>query len=327
MPHLILIADIGGTSSRLALVNADGVPTQVQIHRNDSFSGFEAMIEADLAMRDPATVGMIGGAVLAVAGPADGEFVELTNRNWSFTKRGLRKHFGWQKLTIANDFEALAYGVPALGPQDLVAVGHAEPDLSAPMVVCGPGTGFGSAGLLRLGRGHHRAITGEGGRCRLGAANAEEARLLAHLVGELGPVVVEHALSGSGLSRIHRIFTDADLPPEDVIAAAHRGDDGALASIGIFLRLFGRIAGDLALIFDARGGVFLAGGVSTALAPFFEASPFREAFEEHPPFQSRLAATPVNVIAHPTPGLVGCGQIGGRMAKSLRSARPKLRLV
>ncbi|QIB33272.1 glucokinase [Ancylobacter pratisalsi] len=327
MPHLILIADIGGTSSRLALVSANGVPTHVQIHRNDSFSGFEALIEADLAMRDPATTEAIDGAVLAVAGPANGQFIELTNRDWSLTKRNLRRHFGWHKLTVVNDFEALAYGVTALGPDDLAPIGQAHADKSAPMLVCGPGTGFGSAGLLRLGRGLQRAITGEGGRCRLGATTAEEARLLAHLVGELGPVVVEHALSGSGLSRIHRLFAGEDITPEQVIAAAHRDDDGALASIGIFLRLFGRIAGDLALIFDARGGVFLAGGISAALAPFFEASPFREAFQEHPPFEARLAATPVNVILHPTPGLVGCGQLGGRLAKALRARRAKLNLA
>ncbi|MCS0497416.1 ROK family protein [Ancylobacter sp. MQZ15Z-1] len=326
MPNLVLIADIGGTSSRLAKVGADGVPTDVQIHRNDSFAGFEAMIEADLSMRDAASVSAIGGAVLAVAAPADTETIKLTNRDWSFTKTGLRKHFGWQKLSIVNDFEALAQGVPALTAEDLVPVGHAHADTSAPMVVCGPGTGFGTAGLLRIGRTYH-TVTGEGGRCRLGAANAEEARLLAHLLSELGPVVVEHAVSGSGLGRIHRIFAGKDLSPEQVIAAAHRGDDAARASIDIFLRLFGRIAGDLALIFNARGGVFLAGGVSTALAPFFEGSPFRKAFEEHPPHEARLVATPVNIINHPTPGLVGCGQLGARLARGLKDAKPNLHLV
>jgi len=323
MPHLILIADIGGTSSRLALVGTDGIPTDVQVHRNDSFGGFEAMIEADLSTRDPATVAAIGGAALAVAGPADNELVKLTNRDWSFTKRGIRRHFGWQKLMVANDFEALAYGVPALGPADLFEVNHGERQAGAPMLICGPGTGFGVAALVRAGR-YYQAIVGEGGRSRLGAANAEEARLLAHLVSELGPVVFEHAVSGSGLGHIHRIFTGHRLTPEAVIAAAKGGDDGAVASCHIFLRLFGRFAGDLALIFNARGGVFLGGGVSAALASLFAASPFMEAFVEHPPHEARLAATPVNVITHPTPGLIGCGQLGARLARGLR---PDLQLV
>lgn len=323
MAHLILIADIGGTSSRLAVMGVDGVPTDIQIHRNDSFKGFEAMIEADLAARDPAVAAAIGGAVLAVAGPADAEFVKLTNRDWSFSKRAIRRHFGWQKFAAVNDFEALAHGVTALGAGDLIAVGNGLSEPRGPVLICGPGTGFGVAGLLQSGR-LPAVITGEGGRARLGATNAEEARLLAHLLGEVGPVVVEHALSGSGLARIHRIFTGEAISPEAVITAAGRGDDGALATCNLFLRIFGRIAGDLALTFNARGGVFLAGGVSAGLAPFFAASPFREAFEEHPPHQARLAGMAVNIIVHPTPGLIGCGQLGARMARSLK---PGLHLV
>ncbi|MBS7545358.1 glucokinase [Ancylobacter oerskovii] len=315
MPHLILVADIGGTSSRLALVGADGRPQDVRIHRNDDFAGFEALIETDLAARSTAADD-VGGAVLAIAGPADGEQVRLTNRDWSFAKDELRRRFGWQKLAAVNDFEALAYGVPALGPDDLVAVGGGEAAEGAPMLVCGPGTGFGVAGLMKIGDTFH-AVTGEGGHARLGATTTEEARLIAHMVRELGPAVVEHALSGSGLARIHRVLTGERLPPEQVIAAAFAGDADARETCNVFLRLFGRVAGDLALTFDARGGVYLAGGVSAGLLPFYEGSPFRDAFEEHPPLDPRLAATPVQVITHPTPGLVGCGQLGGRLALAL----------
>lgn len=323
MPHLILIADIGGTSSRLALAGVDGVPHDIQIHRNDDFAGFKEMIEADLALRGPSAHMTVGGAVLAVAGPTDLETVKLTNRNWSFTKRDMRRHFGWQKFAAVNDFEALAHGVPALGPDDLVAVGGGIAEPKAPILVCGPGTGFGSAMLVQFGRNRH-VLTGEGGRVRLGAADAEEALLLGHLVRELGPVAVEHALSGSGLARIHRILAGATLTPEEVITAAKRGDDAARETCNVFLRLFGRIAGDLALISNARGGVYLAGGVSAGLAPLVADSPFRAAFEEHPPFESRLVNMPVHIIVHPTPGLIGCGQLGARLARSLR---PTLHVV
>lgn len=317
MPHQILIADIGGTSSRLALVGTDGVPRDIQIHRNDHFAGFKEMIEADLAQRGPGTHASVGGAVLAVAGPTDQEVIRLTNRDWSFSKRDMRRHFGWQKFAAVNDFEALALGVPALGADDLVAVGGGHAERNAPILVCGPGTGFGTAMLVKTGR-NRMVLTGEGGRVRLGAADSEEALLLGHLVRELGPVVVEHALSGSGLARIHRILSGASLSPEEVIAAARRGETAAAETCNVFLRLFGRIAGDLALITNARGGVYLGGGVSVGLAPLFAGSPFRDAFEEHPPFEARLTEMPVHVITHPTPGLIGCGQFGARLARTLK---------
>lgn len=323
MPSKILIADIGGTSSRLALVGPDGVPRDIQIHRNDDFAGFERMIEADLAQRGEEARAAVGGAVLAVAGPADEEEIRLTNRDWAFSKREMRRYFGWQKFNVLNDFEALALGVPALTADDLVAVGGGHAERDAPILVCGPGTGFGTAMLVKTGR-NRMVLTGEGGRVRLGAADSEEALLLGHMVRELGPVVVEHALSGSGLARIHRILSGNALSPEEVIAAAKRDEDAARHSCHVFLRLFGRIAGDLALITNARGGVFLAGGVSVGLASLFAQSDFRAAFEEHPPFEGRLAEMPVHVITHPTPGLIGCGQFGGRVARTLK---PGLRVV
>ncbi|RTL94500.1 glucokinase [Ancylobacter aquaticus] len=323
MPHQILIADIGGTSSRLALVGTDGVPCDIQIHRNDDFAGFKQMIEADLAQRGEGAHASVGGAVLAVAGPADEEVIRLTNRDWSFSKRDMRRYFGWQKFAALNDFEALALGVLALAPDDLVPVGGGHAERDAPILVCGPGTGFGTAMLVKTGR-NRMVLTGEGGRVRLGAADSEEALLLGHMVRELGPVVVEHALSGSGLARIHRILSGVSLSPEEVIAAARRDEDAATHSCHVFLRLFGRIAGDLALITNARGGVYLAGGVSVGLASLFAGSAFRAAFEEHPPFEGRLAEIPVQVITHPTPGLIGCGQFGGRMARTLK---PGLRVV
>ena len=67
MPHLMLIADIGGTSSRLALVGADGRPQDVRIHRNDSFAGFQALIETDLAARGTAADEVGGGELVAEA--------------------------------------------------------------------------------------------------------------------------------------------------------------------------------------------------------------------------------------------------------------------
>lgn len=312
MVHNVLIADIGGTSSRLALTGPDGVPHEVRIHRNDEFAGFEQLLAHDLAERGATVV----AAALAIAGPTEDDHVKLTNRDWSLSKLAMREKFGWQDFVVVNDFEALACGVPAFGSADLLGVGGGHAAEGAPMLVCGPGTGFGVAGLVRAG-GELVVVRGEGGHCRLGATNAQEARLLAHLVRALGPVVVEHALSGSGLARIHTVLTGDRLTPEAVIAAALAHDETALETCHIFLRLFGRIAGDLALTFDARGGVFLAGGVTSGLAPLFTASPFREAFEEHPPFGPRLMATPVQIITHPTPGLVGIGQVAAKVSQRL----------
>jgi glucokinase len=49
--------------------------------------------------------------------------------------------------------------------------------------------------------------------------------------------------------------------------------------------------------------------VGKGLAELYAGSPFESAFRDHPPYQHRLAAIPINIILHPFPGLVGAQQI------------------
>ncbi len=246
--------------------------------------------------------------MLAVAGPVEGDEVALTNRKWSFSQRVLRKALKLTRLVVVNDFVAAAHALPTLRSTDLVSVGGGRSELRGTMLVCGPGTGFGAATLQRQS-GKPRAIASEAGHMRLGAATADEARVVAHLVRDAGAVTVEHLLSGQGLVRLHRVLSGEQATTRQIIEAARLGKNAARETVHAFLRLYGRIAGDLALAFDARGGVFLAGGVGRVLAPFYSSSPFRAAFEEHPPYEARLAAIPTHVIVHAAPGLLGAAAI------------------
>jgi glucokinase len=149
---------------------------------------------------------------------------------------------------------------------------------------------------------------------RLGAATADEARVIAHFLRESGPVIVEQILSGSGLARLHEFLSGDRKSPEAVASAARAGNAAALATAELFLRLYGRIAGDLCLAYNARA-VFLAGGVTQGLAPVIPHSAFRAAFEEHPPYSERMALIPVNIVMRDEPGLLGAAQIGRRLAR------------
>jgi glucokinase len=307
----VLVVDVGATTSRFALARSDGALEAVRTIANDQADGIVTVIEAALA-----ACGTVRptGCVLAVAGPVDGDEVALTNRNWFFSQRKLKRALKLTHLLVVNDFVAAAHALPALRQADLVAVGGGRSEERGTMLVCGPGSGFGAASLQRM-RGKPRVMPSEAGHMRLGAATSDEARIVAHLVREEGPVVVEHVLSGRGLIRLHRILSGEEATTEEIIASARLGKNPARDTVNSFLRLFGRIAGDLALAFDARGGVFLAGGIGRALAPFFGSSPFRAAFEEHPPYQARLAAIPTSVIAHAAPGLVGAAILAGSLRR------------
>jgi glucokinase len=304
MKRSVLLADIGATTTRLALardgIRLDGVRTLASKEIKD----FPALLAETLAASNPRPT----AAVLAVAGPVEGDAIACTNLALTFSRRRLMRGLKLARLAVVNDFACLAHGVSALGEADLAPVGGGRGVARGNCLVCGPGTGFGAALVLRDGK-HPRVVASEAGHMLLGAVHADEARVVGRLMREQGAATVEDLVSGPGLARLHRLLTGEETTPESVISGALAGEDAARATVAVFLRLFGRVAGDLALAFDARGGVYLAGGVSRALAPLLPGSPFREAFEDHPPYQKRLAAIPIEVVMHPTPGLVGAAVI------------------
>ncbi|GGF76366.1 glucokinase [Azorhizobium oxalatiphilum] len=311
MALTVLLADIGGTSTRIARAGLDGQPYDIRVEANDAHASLEELFKAYLE----ATGGErpVAG-VFAVAGPVEGDKVRLTNRDWAFSRPEMAAALGLSDLKVLNDFVALAHGVPALGVADLVPVGAGQAVPGAPILVCGPGTGLGTAALIPQGDGALEVLPSEGGHVRFGAVQADEARILAHLVREFGgSVSVERVLSGSGLVRLHAILNGATLTSQEIIRAGLTASGPEQETCFLFLRILGRVLGDYALLFDARGGVFIPGGVAAALAPLFAESLFRAAFEDHDPHRARLVGMPTQVVVHPTPGLVGTATLGRRL--------------
>jgi len=304
MTRSLLVADLGASTTRLALASAKGGLDYVRSFAAKQNESPEVVLEAALADTKPRPK----AAVLAVAAPIDGDHVSMTNREWSFSQKALAKSLRLKRLVVVNDFVAVAHALPVLGKADLVTVGGGQAAPKGTLLACGPGSGFGVSALVRSPR-THIAFASEAGHMRMGATAADEARVLAHLVQELGPVVIDQVISGPGLVRLHKILSGESSSPEEIVIAARSGRSRAKETIDFFLRGFGRIAGDLALAFDARGGMFLAGGISRALAPLIPVSKFRDVFCDHPPYQARLAAIPIHVIVHPVPGLLGAAAI------------------
>jgi glucokinase len=298
-----LVADVGGTNTRLGIGHPDGTLTDVQAFRNEQVENLRtALGEAAKLLTAPRQ------AVLAFAGPVDGDTLRLTNRPWSFSRAELERSLALENLVVVNDFVAMAHAAPTLKESDVVRVSGVGPDETKNILVCGPGTGFGAAALIN-GGGGRASIATEAGHMVLGPAGPEESEIFARLAVTGRPLAVEDVLSGPGLSAVHRAMTNRDLQSEDIIARADQGDKDCSTTVELFMRVLGRIAGDLALAFDARGGIFIGGGVGRALHKQIRESAFRDAFEAHHPYERRLREFPIAVIMHPFPGLIGALEI------------------
>jgi len=308
-PSPILVADIGGTTCRFAVIGLDGRPDHIVRFPNREVPDIAAAIG-----RYVTETGLKPAAgVLAIAGPIDGDEILLTNRGWRFRLSELKNELGYTELHAINDFAAVAWAVPALGPNDLRAIGAAEKIGPGVRIACGPGTGLGIAALLPE-NGGWRVFPSEGGHISFGPADAGEEPIFDRLRGMAGTISAETVLSGPGLIRLYQALHPdaAPLASEEILARAKAGDAAALATVTMFVRLLGRFAGDVTLVFRAAA-VYLAGGVGYGLAPLVDAREFRQSFEAHRPYEKLLTSVPTFVITERAPGLVGCAVYAKRM--------------
>src|SRR5262245_32171368 len=194
---IVLLADIGGTNSRFALAGSDGRPTRILIIENDTVPNLEGAIARYLDESGARP----SAAVLAVAAPLESEVVALTNRAWRFRPGDLARRFGFAKLRLVNDFEAIAWALTRLTSDDAHSVGPVITARPGVRAVLGPGTGLGVAALVPVaGRWH--VLASEGGHASLGPQTLERGEVLSALMRERGYISREPPLSRPCLPRL-----------------------------------------------------------------------------------------------------------------------------
>jgi len=298
-----LVADVGGTNTRCAVARAGGILENVEAFRNREYPGLEHLLGAYLGLLPPTQ--RPGEAILAIAAPIRGDEIRMVNINWTISVAGLARRLSLKRVIPLNDFAAQAYALPVLGQADLVRVGGGTAVSDAPKVVVGPGTGLGTAGLVRIaGRWH--AITGEGGHVTMAPSNEREARIVALGRERFGHCSAERLVSGAGLAFIHGALNGgAELAPDEVGARIAAGDAVALEALEVFFELLGTVASNLALTFAAFGGVYIGGGITPRYLDQFPASGFRQRFEDKGRYRPFLADIPTWVITADQPALRG----------------------
>ena len=311
----VLLGDIGATNARFALLS-DGVLGPIKYFSVAEFLRFPDVVDAFFAGdRRPSAVHR---AALAVAGPVDQDRCVFTNCPWTIDARELRTEFGLSEVHLCNDFEAAALSLPHLTAADLYRLGGGEAVGGAPMAVLGPGTGLGVACLVRGSQGAI-AIATEGGHATMAATSRREDAIIDYLRGQFGHVSAERVVSGAGLENLYRAVVaidGIDAPQRDAAAITTAALDGecpiARAALELFCAMLGTIAGNVALMFGARGGVYIAGGIAPRITDFMARSDFRARFEHKGRFRTYLEAIPSSVIVHPAATFVGLSTIANR---------------
>lgn len=305
----VLIGDIGGTNARFAiLVDSYAEPKEFPILLTQDFETLEDAIQS--VVLDHTSI-QPRSAVIAIAGPVEGDEIPLTNCHWVVKPRQMMERFNLQDITVLNDFEAQALAVVSLDEKHLENIGGETSHPNGKRVVLGPGTGLGVAGLIRS-RQTWVPVPGEGGHVDFGPRSERDLQIFPFIEKIDGRVSAEQLLCGRGLQHIYQAICQADgitpsfvTPAEITDAALDKSNAQAIETLELFTIYLGRLAGDLALIFMAQGGVYLSGGIPQRILSALRTGSFRAAFEDKAPHQSILKSIPIYVITHPRAAIAG----------------------
>ncbi|MGB1291983.1 MAG: glucokinase [Pseudoalteromonas sp.] len=310
----ILVADIGGTNARFALITDFMQETnQFVIEHNITFpsadfGSLEAALTNYLSQIKPIEPKR---ACLAVAGPIKAGQVHLTNLGWHFSVEQLKTDFSLSNLEVINDFAAFAYAAPYLDPQQNVTIKSGQADSNANIAVMGPGTGFGAASLVRTNQGS-AVLSCEAGHISLASVNELDTQLITELRKQLPHVSVETVFSGPGISHLYQAMAAVKgVEPKNLTAAqiselANTGECAVCdATLNQFCDWIGSVAGDLALTFGGLGGVFIGGGILPRMQSRLLASRFVERFTAKGIMSQFVSQIPVTLVVQDNIPLIG----------------------
>jgi glucokinase len=294
-----LLADVGGTNARFALLS-DGKLSAITHMAVSDYATFQeavaAYLGASAGARRPAH------AILAASGAVQNGRCALTNNSWIVDAEELRGAYGFSAVRLINDFEAVAWALPRLGPGSLLQLGGRQRVSGAPLAAIGPGTGLGMAVSIPH-PGGQIVLASEGGHATLAGGSLREDAVIEHLRQRFGHVSAERVLSGAGLKNLYDALASIDgaTPPKrratDITRAGIEGTcPTSRAAINMFCAMLGSVAGNLALALNARGGVFIGGGILRHMPDYLSASQFRRRFEEKGRLRTFIEPIPAYLI-------------------------------
>ncbi|MGV1761506.1 glucokinase [Rhizobium sp. AC27/96] len=308
LPFPILIGDIGGTNARFSiLVDAEAEQEHFPVVQTANFATIDDAIKQTLEKSRVQP----RAAILAMAGPVQGDEIPLTNCDWVIRPKTMIANLGIEDVLVINDFEAQALAISDVADEHRETIGKASENKSASRAVLGPGTGLGVAGLVHT---QHQwiPVPGEGGHIDLGPRTKRDLQIWPHLETIEGRISAEQIICGRGLQNLYHAVCAADgiepslKEPADITNHALAGTNTqAEETLTLFVTYLGRVAGDIAMIFMARGGVYLSGGIPQKILPALQKPEFRAAFEDKAPHTEMMKTIPTYVVVNPLAALSG----------------------
>ena len=312
---MILVGDIGGTNARFAIAietdNRQIVISDYEKFKTREFNQFDELLEKFVhgIKHKPQK------AILAVAGPVKDGKAKFTNQNWLVDNKLIEEKCHISSVDIVNDFAAMAMAVPKIGEEGFIEINRGEAHANAPILVSGPGTGFGSCILVPQGTSW-RTLACEGGHSLFSPRDDTQIEIVKILQRDNPNVSVENFCGGKGLNNLARAvcklqgYSYQELSPHEILEKSEKGEEPYTTICTIRAEAIMSSLANMALVTGARGGVIIAGGVAKHLVNFLSSESALKTFTSVWPHNDMLKNIPIKLLIEPTAPLLGAAAFG-----------------
>jgi len=321
---LLLVADIGGTKSDVALFDLSREPETPLHHKryqNRAFQSFGAVLTDFLRNSPSPEYGCLGVAAVVKNGIA-----KLTNSDWILERSKLQDTFSLKDIWLINDLTAVCSSLPLLQNKDCLTIQQGQREADGIQAVLAPGTGLGE-GFLLDGKNCFLPRGSEGGHCDFAPLNSEQSKLLAFMRNTHNTVSYELLCSGIGIPNIFDYLSTTDILRDKkrmalilsatdrtapIVEGAHGNAPCPLCTktVTLFLEILGAEAGNLALKTYATGGLFIGGGILPRIAEYVSFDGFLAAFCQKEKMVQLMESIPIHIIQKRDAALLGCAHFG-----------------
>lgn len=307
---VLLVADIGGTNTRLALIDPDSGTTDAARFENDDFGSFYEVLGRYFAGR---MMPVLDGCCVAIAGPVTSGQACLTNRDWQFDVTAISDALPSTPLRpvrLINDLVALGYALPTLASDQVLQINTPMGEATnAQALIAGLGTGVNVC-VVKDGPHGSQVIEAELGH---GSLPSSVLALLYQSIGEAADQFEtnEDLFSGGGLSRLYRILSGGmDRRGQDILAAYDRTvQDHVTETVHLTARLLGVFTRELVFQYLPFGGIHFAGGAARGILGSDARAIFLEAFNVPGRFAGHLEQVPIRLITDDGAALIGAARV------------------
>ena len=322
---MIIAGDIGGTKTNVALFEPEGGlvgrPVVQRSFPSRSYDSLETIVGEFVAAHRG---GRITHACFGVAGPVVRGRVEGTNLPWTMSEEGLSAALGLPRVRLINDLEATAHGIAELSPAQLHTLNEGDGERPGHRGLIAAGTGLGMAAIYYDGARYH-PMPSEGGHVDFAPRDAREFEMLTYLQEQIGGrVSYERVLSGMGLFNIYSFLRDRGHEEEPAWLAEEVGSGDAGAAISraalsgrsglaatalqMFVEIYGAMAGNLALLLKATGGLYVGGGIAPKILEKLKDGAFMQHYTDKGRMSALVKSIPVRVILDDKTALYGAAR-------------------